>query len=66
MGFPGNSVVKNLPTDAGDTGDVGSIPGLGRSRGGNGKPTPVFLAGKSHGQRSHGVHSMVSQGVRHY
>ena len=38
MGFPGNSVVKNLPTNAGDTGDVGSIPGLGRSLGvGNGK-----------------------------
>ena len=28
MGFPGGSVVKNLPTNAGD---VGSIPGLGRS-----------------------------------
>ena len=27
MGFPGGSVVKNLPTSAGD---VGSIPGLGR------------------------------------
>ena len=29
-GFPGGSVVKNPPTNAGDTGDVGSIPGLGR------------------------------------
>ena len=27
-GFPGGSVVKNLPANAGDT---GSIPGLGRS-----------------------------------
>ena len=27
-GFPGGSVVKNLPANAGD---VGSIPGLGRS-----------------------------------
>ena len=27
-GFPGGSVVKNLPADAGDT---GLIPGLGRS-----------------------------------
>ena len=26
-GFPGGSVVKNLPTNAGDT---GSVPGLGR------------------------------------
>ena len=31
------AVVKNLPLNAGDTGDVGSIPGPGRSpRGGNG------------------------------
>ena len=37
-GFPGGSVVKNLPTYAGD-GDLGSIPGLGRSPGeGNGNP----------------------------
>ena len=34
MGFPGGSAVKNSPADAGDTGDVGSIPGLGRSPGG--------------------------------
>ena len=34
--FPGGSVVKNLPANAGDTGDMGSIPGSGRSpRGGN-------------------------------
>ena len=31
---PGGSVVKNLPANAGDTGDKGSIPGLGRSPGG--------------------------------
>ena len=30
-GFPGGSVVKNLPASAGDTRDVGSIPGSGRS-----------------------------------
>jgi len=31
--------VKNLPVNAGDTIDAGSIPGLGRSPGeGNGKP----------------------------
>ena len=30
-GFPGGTVVKNLPVNAGDIGDVGSIPGLGRS-----------------------------------
>ena len=39
MGFPGGSVVKNPPADAGDTGDVGSVPGLGRAPGvGNGNP----------------------------
>ena len=31
VGFPGGSEVENPPTNAGDTGDVGSIPGLGRS-----------------------------------
>ena len=31
MGFPGGTVVKNLPANAGDTGDAGLIPGLGRS-----------------------------------
>ena len=36
MGFPGGSVVKNLPANIGD---VGSIPGLGGSPGeGNGNP----------------------------
>ena len=35
----GGSVVKNLPTNAGDTGGMGLIPGLGRSsRGGRGNP----------------------------
>ena len=31
MGSPGDSVVKNLPANAGATGDMGSIPGSGRS-----------------------------------
>ena len=36
MSFPGGSVVKNLPANAGD---AGSIPGLARSPGGgNGNP----------------------------
>ena len=35
MGFPGGTVVKkkNPPATAGDAGDMGSIPGLGRSPG---------------------------------
>ena len=37
MGFPGSSVVKNLPANVGDAGNVDSVPGLGRSFGaGNG------------------------------
>ena len=46
----GVSVVKNPPANAGD---MGSIPELGRSSGSRKwQPTPVFLPGKSHGQRS--------------
>ena len=38
-GFPGSTVVKILPANAGDTGDVGSIPAVGRTPGGgNGSP----------------------------
>ena len=49
-GFLGGSGVKNLPAN---TRDVGLIPGLRRSPGEeNGNPTPAFLPGKSHGQRS--------------
>ena len=47
-----------MPADAGDSGDEGSILGLGGSPGGgNGNPlqyffssTPVFLPRESHGQ----------------
>ena len=50
LGFPGGSVIKNPPANAGDS---GSVPGLGGSpRGGNGNPTPVFLPGESHRQRN--------------
>ena len=33
MGFPGGSVVKNPPANAGDAGDMVSVSGLGRSPG---------------------------------
>ena len=39
-GFPGGSVVKTLPANAGDTRDAGLIPVLGRSPGG-GKGNPL-------------------------
>jgi len=46
-------VVKNLPANAGDNRDGGLIPVSGRSPGGGyGNPTPVFLPGESHEQRS--------------
>ena len=47
-------VVKNLPTKQETSGDVDPIPGSGRFSGeGTGRqPTPVFLPGKFHGQRS--------------
>ena len=47
-------MVKNLPANARDVGDIRDmalIPGLGRSPLG-GQPTSVFLPGKSYGQRS--------------
>ena len=41
-------MVKNLPASAGDTGDSGSIPGLGRSPGGgNGNPLHCCCLEKS-------------------
>jgi len=50
MGFPGGPAVKNLPADAGD---VGSVPGLGKTPWRRKwQPTPVFLPGEFHGQRS--------------
>ena len=51
MGFPSGSVVKNLPADVGDAGDLGSIPGLRRSPGeGNGNPLPYSLHDKQMGK----------------
>ena len=35
-----------------NVGDLGSIPGSGRSPGEGWQPTPVFLPGEPHGQRS--------------
>ena len=50
LGFPGGSVVKNLP---GNTGDMGSIPGSGKSPGGgHGSPLQHSCLQNTHGQRS--------------
>ena len=52
-GFPGDSVVKHPPVNAGDTGDAGLMPGwedpLEKKKK---QPTPIFLPRKSKGQRS--------------
>ena len=45
-GLPGSSVVKNLPSNAGDTGDEDLISGR------KWQTIPVFLSRKFHGQRS--------------
>ena len=48
--FPDGSDGKASTYNAGD---LGSIPGFGRSPGErNGNPTPLLLPGKSHAQRS--------------
>ena len=50
LGFPGGTEVK---ASAWNMGDLGSIPGLGRSPGkGKWQPTPVLLPGESHGGRT--------------
>ena len=50
--------VKNVPSIP-NLGDLGWIPGSGRSPGEKRKwqPTSIFLPGEAHGQRSLGNHS---------
>ena len=51
-------MVKNPPANAGDARDVGTVPGFSKipwRR--TWEPTPVFLPGKFHGQRSLSGHS---------
>ena len=62
MGFLGGSVIKNLPANAGD---VGSIPGLGRSPGeGNGNPLQYLAWKVSWTEEPGGLQSMGSQKSR--
>ena len=54
-GFSGSSAGKESTCN---TGDPGSVPGLGRPAGErNWLPTPVFLPGEFHGQRRLGGYS---------
>ena len=59
--FPGGSDGK---VSACNVGDAGSIPGLGRSPGEEIATTPVFLPGKSHGQKASWVIVQGSQKSR--
>ena len=49
MGFPLGSAGKETTCSEGD---LGSIPGLGRSPGEGNESTPLFLPGEFHGQYS--------------
>ena len=63
-GFPGGSAVKNPPANAGD---VGSIPGSGRSPGeGNGSPLQESCLGnpKDRGALQATVHGVTKTGTR--
>ena len=52
-GFPGGAVVKNLPANAGDARDEGSVLGSERSPGAeNGNLFEYSCLGEPHGQRS--------------
>ena len=63
MGFPGGSGGKE---PACDVGDLGSIPGLGRSPGGgHGNPLQYSCLGNPHGQRNLGGCSPWDRTVRH-
>ena len=56
LGFPGGSVVKNLPAKVGDAGDSSSIPGSGRVPGkGNGNPLQYSYLGHPMDRGVHGV-----------
>ena len=52
MSFPGSTVVRNPPANAGEAIEVGSIPGSEDPWSRKWQPTPVFLPGKFHGQSS--------------
>ena len=59
-------MVKSLPANAGDAGDVCSIPGLGRLSGeGNGYPFQYFHLGNPMGRGTCQATVRESQRVRH-
>ena len=61
-GFPGGSVVENLPANAGDAGDGGSIPRSGRSPGeGHGDSLQYSCLGNPMAEDPVGLQSIESQ-----
>ena len=65
-GFLGSTVVKNPPANTRNTGDVGSIPGSGRSSGGgNGNPLQYFAREIPWTEEPGGLESMGSQRIRY-
>ena len=65
-GFPGGSVVKGPPDNAGDAGDLGLIPSSGRSPGeGNGSPLQYSCLRNPMDKGAWWAAVMVSQRVGH-
>ena len=63
LGFPGDTVVKNLPANAGGIRDAGSIPGSERCPGGgHGNPSAWRIPWT---EETGGLQSMGSQKVGH-
>ena len=66
-GFPGSSVVKNMPANAGDVRDTGLIPGSGRFPGGGNSNTLQYsslkypMDGRAWQATVHGVTSSWTQ-----
>ena len=66
MAFPGGAVVKNLPANAGDTGNSACIPGSGKSPGVENATHASILVWKiSWIKKSGGLQSMELQRVGH-
>ena len=66
LGFPDNFGGKEYACNAGDIGDSGSIPELGRSPGeGNGNPLQYSYQENSWTEKPGGLQSMGLQRVRH-
>ena len=66
MGFPGGTVVKNLPANVEDARDPSSVPEFGRSPGvGNGNPLHSCLDNPMN-EEPGGLQYIGSQRVRHY